>query len=132
MTNLEAKATELLDAWTTQDVDSVANLYAADVVYVDPNTRGPVQGRDAMKRYLRKLFANWDMTWKLLELQPGEQPDACAVKWEATFQLKGRPERTVRTTGLDLVELRDGEISRNEVYFDRSVLAEFGVALSGA
>ncbi|MCZ7584723.1 MAG: nuclear transport factor 2 family protein [Deltaproteobacteria bacterium] len=56
-------ATEFLDAWNTQDVERVLDCYTDDVTYVDPNTKGPVLGRDAMRRYLTKLFAAWTMRW---------------------------------------------------------------------
>ena len=38
-------------AWNTQSVDEVVACYSEDLVYVDPNTRGPVEGADAMRRY---------------------------------------------------------------------------------
>jgi ketosteroid isomerase-like protein len=48
-----------MDAWTSQDVDRVLDCYTDDVRYHDPNTRGDVTGRDAMRRYLTRLFADW-------------------------------------------------------------------------
>jgi hypothetical protein len=41
-----------LEAWNTQDVDRVLSCYTDDVRYRDPNTRGDVEGSDAMGRYL--------------------------------------------------------------------------------
>ena len=50
----KAKSTELaekiLSTWNAQDVEAVVGCYTEDMVYIDPNTRGPVQGADAMRR----------------------------------------------------------------------------------
>lgn len=48
--------------------------------------------------------------------------NGCALLWHATSQAHGG-EKTVEFDGLDLVLVEGGRISRNEVYFDRSVLA---------
>ena len=70
--DLEGQAAVLLDAWNSQDVERVAACYAEDVRYRDPNTRGHVEGRDALQRYLRKLFATWQMTWARRFMQDWE------------------------------------------------------------
>ena len=55
-------AENFLSAWNSQDVERVVACYTDDVEYWDPNTRGVVKGADAMRRYLRKLFAAWECT----------------------------------------------------------------------
>ena len=114
---------EFLGAWNTQDVDKVLACYTADVEYRDPNTRGTVQGSQAMSRYLEKLFANWQMRWEARDVYPlvGEDVDGAAVRWRATLR---RPGGTVEVNvdGMDLVLLQDGLIAVNEVQFDRAVL----------
>lgn len=111
-----------LEAWTAQDVDAVAGCYAEDVVYRDPNTRGEVQGRDAFKRYLRKLFAGWTMTWTLRELHQFDGKGGGAFLWHATF-IKPGVDKMVECDGMDLIIMEGDLIKRNEVYFDRAVLA---------
>jgi hypothetical protein len=59
--NLERLIARFLDAWNAQDVERVTACYTEDVRYRDPNTRGHVEGREALRRYLRKLFAAWQM-----------------------------------------------------------------------
>lgn len=111
-----------LDAWNTQDVEAVASCYTDDVVFRDPNTRGSVIGGEALRRYLRKLFANWRMTWATREIFPFEGTDGAAFLWHATFQ-KPSGDLVIEADGMDLVILRGDKIARNEVYFDRAVLA---------
>ena len=124
MTNaqLEDLARRFLDAWNTQLVEAVVGCYTPDVVYRDPNTRGAVSGAGAMRRYLAKLFERWQMHWSLREGFPLAGTEGAAVLWTATFRMSGGAT-TVSADGMDLVVLRDGLIARNEVYFDRAVLA---------
>jgi uncharacterized protein (TIGR02246 family) len=122
---LDSLIARFLDAWNTQDVERVLDCYTEDVRYRDPNTRGDVEGRDALRRYLRKLFAGWQMTWARREVFPLAQPgEGVAFLWRATFR-KPNDERVVEADGMDLAILRGDLLSRNEVYFDRAVLAPF-------
>lgn len=111
-----------LAAWNTQDVEQVVACYTDDLIYRDPNTRGEVKGADAMRHYLRKLFAAWTMHWSLREAHAFGNEDGAAVLWHASFRKAGG-RQTVEADGMDLVLLRDGRIARNEVYFDRVALA---------
>ena len=114
-------AHEFLGAWNTQDVENVVTCYTPDLVYVDPNTRGAVEGADAFRRYLAKLFERWTMTWRLRELFP-LFADGAAVLWTATLAPAGSGA-SVDVDGMDLVVLDGDRIARNEVYFDRVPLA---------
>ncbi|HSQ64431.1 MAG TPA: nuclear transport factor 2 family protein [Polyangiaceae bacterium] len=122
------KAQELVErflgAWNAQDVDRVLGCYTDDVRYRDPNTRGDVEGAAAMRKYLSKLFGKWRMTWTHRESFPLAGEDGYAFLWHATFQ---KPEGglVVEADGMDLVVMRGDRIARNEVYFDRAVLAPF-------
>lgn len=113
---------QFLRAWTSQDVERVLDCYTEDLLYRDPNTRGHVQGRDAMGRYLTKLFGAWQMTWVEREVfELGTEPGV-AFLWHATFR-RPNAERIIEADGMDLAILRGDRLSRNEVYFDRAVLA---------
>lgn len=119
---LDGLVTRFLDAWNAQDVGRVLDCYTEDVRYRDPNTRGEVAGREAMRRYLTKLFAAWRMTWNKRELFQLRGQDGVAFLWRATF---GRQDRAlvIEVDGMDLAILRDDRLVRNEVYFDRAALA---------
>lgn len=119
---LTAIAERLFDGWNRQDVEAVVACYTDDLVYVDPNTRGAVEGTDAMRRYLSKLFGRWEMHWSLRELFPLADADGAAALWRASFRKPGA-EQTVEANGMDLVLLDGDRVKRNEVYFDRVVLA---------
>lgn len=119
---LEQIAQRFYDAWNTQDVDLVLDCYTDDALYIDPNTRGAVKGREGLRAYLTKLFAQWDMTWSGRELFPLETTDGSAALWTATLSPKGS-DQSVTVDGMDLAILRGDQLARNEVYFDRSALA---------
>ncbi len=125
--SLQELKQRLIEAWNAQDVEGVVSCYTDDLVYVDPNTRGPVEGAEAMRRYLTKLFSRWQMEWTVKETFPLEGIDGVAALWRASFRVPGGDE-TVEADGMDLVLLEGNRVRRNEVYFDRAVLA----ALLGA
>ncbi len=77
-----------------------------------------LRGHDAIGRYFRKLLArNPSWRWTRTELQPTAA--GYTLKWRAEIPMG---DRVVEEEGLDIVELRDGLITRNEVYFDRVAL----------
>lgn len=115
-------AEKLLAAWNSQDVDAVVDCYTPDCVYVDPNTRGAVEGAEAMRRYLGKLFGRWQMSWSLREAFALRDAEGAAVLWRATLRPVGG-EREVEVDGMDLALVAGDRLSRNEVYFDRAALA---------
>lgn len=119
---LERTVDRVLDAWNSQDVERVVACYTEGLRYRDPNTRGEVEGRDAMRRYLRKLFAAWTMTWARREAFELKGREGMAFLWHATFR---RPGGTlvVEADGMDLALLEGDLLARNEVYFDRAALA---------
>jgi uncharacterized protein (TIGR02246 family) len=120
---LEAFSTRFLDAWNSQDVERVVGVYTDDVVYLDPNTRGEVHGADALRRYLTKLFDAWDMAWSFKEGHVASaNENVASVLWHATLRRKDGGEE-VEADGMDLVVVEGDRIVRNEVYFDRAVLA---------
>ncbi|MBM4387746.1 MAG: nuclear transport factor 2 family protein [Deltaproteobacteria bacterium] len=115
-------ASRFIDAWNSQDVERVVACYTDDIVYRDPNTRGDVKGGEAMRHYLHKLFAVWKMNWTLRDVFPFSEQSGAAVLWHASFR-RADGKQTVEADGMDLVLIHGGRISRNEVYFDRVILA---------
>lgn len=122
-TKLSKLATRFIDAWNSQDVDQVLACYTDDVSYWDPGTRGEgIQGQDALRRYLSRLFDAWKMHWSLREVYALQEGEGAAVLWRATLQ-KASGGAAVEVNGMDLVLLAGDRIRRNDVYFDRAVLA---------
>ncbi|HUT53290.1 MAG TPA: nuclear transport factor 2 family protein [bacterium] len=105
-----------LGAWTGNRPEELIGFYAEDAFYLDPARPEGIKGRERMLAYFKKLLAaNPEWRWRALEVFPADK--GFTLKWEAQVPVKGR-ELALR--GLDIVEIKDGKITRNEVYFDRS------------
>jgi ketosteroid isomerase-like protein len=130
-TNLDHVARKVLEAWNTQDVARVVACYTPDLVYRDPNTRGEVRGADALGRYLAKLFAAWRMHWSPREAFPLERGQGTAFLWRAKLTPAGS-DGGVDVDGMDLAILEGDRLKRNEVYFDRALLAPLLLARPAA
>ncbi len=111
----------VLAAWNVQDVERTLACYTEDCVYLDPNTRGPVVGHEALRRYLTRLFQRWRMHWALREFFPFADADGGAFLWHAQLT-PAAGGNTAEIDGMDLVVLRGDRLARNEVYFDRMAL----------
>ena len=112
----------LIAAWNAHDVEAVVACYTDDLVYVDPNTRGAVEGADAMRRYLTKLFDRWEMHWTVKQLFPLAGEDGSAALWRASLTNRATG-KTAEVDGMDLVLIEGDRVKRNEVYYDRAALA---------
>lgn len=122
---MTAENREFCDAWLAawtftggdleKAVDALLVFYADDVFYSDPSRPQGINGLAAFRKHATKLlagFGRWRYT--VVELHP--IPNGFAVKW--------RVELGDRVCfGVDLVERNpQGNITRNEVYFDRAAL----------
>jgi len=117
-------AEKSLSAWNSQEVDAVLTCYTEDCSYLDPNTQGPVQGHVSFRKYLTRLFQQWQMHWSLREFFPFEDETGGAFLWHAKLT-PASGGKTIEVNGMDLIMLRGDRICRNEVYFDRmAVLSE--------
>ena len=107
-----------LAAWTGDRPDHLLSFFAPDAVYRDPATRGPLTGHAALGPYFRKLLArNPDWRWTRRELIPTAA--GFTLNWRAAIPVG---DTLIEEDGLDIVELRAGLITPNEVYFDRVAL----------
>ena len=114
-------AENFLSAWNSQEVDGVLNCYTEDCIYLDPNTHGPVHGHESLRRYLTKLFQEWQMHWSLREFFLFDDENGGAFLWHARLT-PSAGGKTIEVDGMDLIIVHEGRISRNEVYFDRMAL----------
>jgi ketosteroid isomerase-like protein len=124
-------AERFLAAWNSQDVDRLLGCYTPDVRYRDPNTRGFVEGHEALGDYLGKLFEQWEMHWSLREAYPLRDVEGAGALWRASLRPAGT-EASIEVEGMDLALVEGDRLSRNDVYFDRAALAPLFAASSAA
>jgi ketosteroid isomerase-like protein len=110
-----------LEAWTLQDIEKLLLFYSEDMKYIDPNTRGILENREAFRLYAGKLFAAWPrMTWLAKNIFAHADGNGCTVTWRAEIT---KPDgQVLKLDGMDMVLISGDNIIRNEVYFDRSLL----------
>jgi hypothetical protein len=107
-----------LPAWSGNRPELLVSFYTDDAFYSDPAIPTGVSGRDALLAYFRRLLGhNPDWVWT----HRGSIPiaDGFLNKWHAVIPVGAR---TVEADGVCTVQLRDGRIYSNEVFFDRSEL----------
>ena len=107
-----------LAAWTGNAPDRLMEFYASDAYYSDPSVPDGLRGHESIRPYIVKLLArNPDWEWTREELFLTEK--GFTLKWKALIPVG---VREVVEHGLDIVEITQGRITRNEVYFDRTQL----------
>jgi hypothetical protein len=105
-------------AWSGNRPELLASFYSDDTFYCDPAIPQGVRGRAALLGYFRKLLARFpDWVWT----QRGSIPmqDGFLNLWHAQIPVAGR---TLEIDGVCTVQLRDGLIYSNQVFFDRTEL----------
>ena len=113
-----AFAATWLPAWTGNRPEHLVSFYTDDVFYSDPAIPSGVRGRPALLAYFTRLIArNTDWVWT----QRGSLPlqDGFLNQWHASIPVGGR---RLEIDGVCTVQLRDGRIYRNEVFFDQTEL----------
>jgi hypothetical protein len=108
-----------LPAWTGNDPEGLAAFYTEDAFYSDPAVPDGVQGREALTAYFRALLARFpDWVWTCTDTLPLE--GGFLNFWHAVIPIE--QELELEIDGVCTVQMHDGLIARNQVYFDRSEL----------
>jgi hypothetical protein len=105
-----------LPAWTGNEPDKLLSFYSEHAIYVDPANPKGIRGQNQLRDYFSKLLAanpNW--VWEAVEVFPTLR--GFTLKWRAIIPVG---KKKIVEHGMDIVEVDDGKITRNEVYFDRS------------
>jgi hypothetical protein len=111
-------ASRWLPAWTGGDPEGLLAFYTDDAFYADPAVPDGVRGKEPLRRYFAKLLGTYpDWVWTHTGSTPIE--NGFLNHWHAEIPVNGE---TVACDGVCTVQMRDGLIERNEVFFDRSEL----------
>lgn len=104
-----------IDAWHGNRPELLRSFYSVEAFYRDPHLADGIRG-DALLPYFQKLLAlNPHWHWKILEIF--SHSSLVCVKWQASIPVR---EKRLTEVGVDILEIRDGLIVRNEVFFDRT------------
>lgn len=113
-----AFAERWLPAWTGNDPKRLAAFYTDDAVYSDPAIPSGVRGRSELLAYFTRLLAR-NPRWVWTHTRSIPIADGFLNFWHATIPVAGR---IVEADGVCTVQIREGRIYANHVYFDRSDL----------
>jgi hypothetical protein len=115
-------AEKWLPAWSGNRPELLASFYSDDVFYCDPAIPQGVRGRAALLAYFRKLLARYpDWVWTQRGSIPLEH--GFLNLWHASIPTG---KRRLELDGVCTVQLRQGLIYSNQVYFDRTELLRRG------
>ncbi|ADD40664.1 nuclear transport factor 2 family protein [Stackebrandtia nassauensis] len=107
-----------LPAWTGNDPKRLAAFYTEDAFYADPAVPQGIQGQAVLLDYFAKLLGRFpDWVWTQTRATPLD--GGFLNHWRADIPVR---DRVVVANGVCTVQLRDGLIARNEVFFDRTEL----------
>ena len=113
-----AFASEWLPAWTGNDPERLVSFYTEDAFYSDPAVPDGIQGKEQLLAYFRALLGRFP-DWEWTHTGSTPMPGGFLNHWHASVPAG---KTTVECDGVCTVELRDGRIARNQVYFDRTEL----------
>lgn len=113
-----AFADRWLPAWTGNDPARLAAFYTEDAYYCDPAIPLGVRGHDELVAYFRKLLSQ-NPSWVWSHRSSIPIAHGFLNFWHASIPVGGR---TVEADGVCTVQIRDGLIYSNQVFFDRSAL----------
>jgi hypothetical protein len=106
-----------LATWSNGSPEQLRTFYTENAYYSDPGRPQGLHGQELLP-YFQKLLAKYPgWNWRPVEILPIAK--GFCLKWRAEFLIG---KQNLEVSGLDIVELENGKISRNEVYFDRSIL----------
>ena len=109
-----AFAERWLPAWTGNDPERLAAFYTDDAFYSDPVLPSGIRGREKLLAYFRALLAR-NPAWVWTHRSSIPMHHGFLNFWHASVPVG---ERTVETDGVCTVQLRDGLIYSNQVFFD--------------
>lgn len=115
--NLDLFCKSWLAAWTGNQPEHLRSFYSENAFYRDPARPNGLRGNEILPYFTKLLKLNPDWIWEVVEILP-IQAGFC-LKWKSSIPVGSK---TIHETGLDIVEMTDGKIIRNEVWFDRVAL----------
>lgn len=103
-----------LAAWTGNRPDYLISFYSDEAFYSDPYIPQGLKGKEQLLEYFRKLISIYpDWKYEPVEIFPTQ--NGFTLKWKLSIPVNSE---TVVDYGLDIVEISNDKIIRNEVYFD--------------
>ncbi|PWI47432.1 hypothetical protein CEE45_11890 [Candidatus Heimdallarchaeota archaeon B3_Heim] len=115
---METYCKDWLSAWTGNNPAELIKFYDEHAYYQDPANKHGLKGHREILPYFKKLLAS-NPNWRWEEEELYLTLKGFIVKLKARIPVG---EEEVLEYGMDIVEMKKGKITRNEVFFDRTKL----------
>jgi hypothetical protein len=103
-----------LAAWTGNRPEHLISFYSDEAFYSDPYIPQGLKGKEQLLGYFRKLISIYP-NWKYEQVEIFPTKNGFTLKWKLSIPINNE---TVVDYGVDIVEISNDKIIRNEVYFD--------------
>ncbi len=103
-----------LAAWTGNRPEYLISFYSDEAFYSDPYIPQGLKGKVQLLGYFRKLISI-NPNWKYEHIEIFPTKNGFTLKWKLSIPINNE---TVVDYGVDIVEISNDKIIRNEVYFD--------------
>jgi ketosteroid isomerase-like protein len=100
------------DAWNRQDLDAIHEAHAPDIVFHNHNAGERVEGADAVRAHIARIFENWP-TLRFTGRSLRVADDFAVSEWTARGEKDGQ---LLEWDGVDIFPIADGRIARKDVY----------------
>lgn len=107
-----------LPAWTGNRPEFLISFYSDDAFYSDPFIPKGVKGKEQILAYFRN-FVSFYPSWQYEHVEIFPTENGFTLKWKVSLPFDKGP---VVDYGVDIVEVSNDKIIRNEVYFDTARL----------
>jgi hypothetical protein len=125
---VEEFARDCEEAWAARVPEQIARKFTEDVTFIDPALRGPLHGRDRVRRFATEIFRMVPDFVVITTDRPHISPTQPRVllPYRMSGTMTGRWEflemaptgRSFEIEGVDCWELRDGLIARYRTFYD--------------
>jgi len=79
-------------------------------------------GKPDLHRYLAKFLTMWDMQFRVTEERRIAHSDAQVCLWEVDVRRRDGRGGLITAPGMDIIHVRGNQLSRDEVFMDRTLL----------
>jgi steroid delta-isomerase-like uncharacterized protein len=126
------------DAWASHDADAIAAYHADDGIFHLHAEADAVSGRDAIRETFAGFLAQWpDLTFTEQDRQIGDW--GWVVRWtmsgtlaesgEVTEGAEAEAGASFSVDAVDVIEVRDGQLTAKHTYVDsQALLRQLGAA----
>ncbi len=113
---------QFFEASQAGDADRWADSFAEDALFHDPVGTEPIEGREAIRTFIRSVIPDFDPFLGLTPLEAHNVGEFTAVSWRgAAVSTDGKP---VNWSGINVYQLNgDGLIQEAKAYFDHAIFA---------